>query len=194
MGRIQVRTDEVFAELPRLESERLVLQRVTEDDTDDLFAYTRDADLLHHLPLDVTPARDDALACVRAFGAMYDAHRVAPWGITRKDTGRHIGLVGFESWNVVTDRAELGFLIARDQWGQGFATEAARRAMRFGFERMRLNRIEARVTPGNTASRMLLTKLGMRYEGLLREHSWWRGAYRDLELYALLAREFYSQP
>ena len=84
-------------------------------------------------------------------------------------------------------------MIARAHWRSGYASEAAKRVMRFGIERMNLNRIEARVKPENEASRLLLEKkLGMRYEGLLREHSWWRGAYHDLELYSLLKREYYQ--
>lgn len=190
MGRIQLKIEEVFADLPTLESERLVLRKVTESDTDDMFAYTADAALLEHLPLNVTPTRAETQAAIRGFMDMYHARRVAPWGISLKATGRHIGLVGFESWNPVTDRAEIGFLVARAFWRQGYAIEAARRAMRFGFDQMKLNRIEARVAPRNEPSRLLLAKLGMRHEGLMREHSWWRGRYHDLELYSILKREF----
>lgn len=193
MGRIQLKVEEVFADLPTLTSERLVMQKMTESDTEDMFAYTSDADLLAHLPLNVTPTRAEAQAAIRSFMDMYHARRVAPWGITVRETGRHIGICGFESWNPVTDRAEIGFLVAREFWRQGYASEAARRVMRFGFEKMNLNRVEARVKPDNEPSRLLLQKLGMRYEGLMREHSWWRGRYHDLELYSLLKREFEAQ-
>ena len=193
MGRIQLKAEEVFKDLPTLESERLVMRKITESDTDDMFAYTSDAELLQHLPLNVTPTRADAQGAIRGFMDMYHARRVAPWGVTIKATGQHIGICGFESWNPVTDRAEIGFLIARACWRRGYASEAARRVMRFGFERMNLNRIEARVKPDNEPSRLLLGKLGLRYEGLMREHSWWRGSYHDLELYAILRREFEAQ-
>ncbi len=193
MGRIQLKVDEVFADLPTLESERLVMQKMTEADTDDMYAYTSDADLLQHLPLNVTPTRAEAQAAIRNFMDMYHARRVSPWGITIKATGQHVGICGFESWNPVTDRAEIGFLVARAFWRQGYASEAARRVMRFGYEQMGLNRIEARVKPDNEPSRLLLRKLGLQYEGLMREHSWWRGDYHDLELYAILKREFEAQ-
>ena len=62
--------------------------------------------------------------------------------------------------------------------------------MRFGFDVMRLNRLEARTKAENEASKHVLARLGMQYEGLLREHSYWKGAYHDLELYAVLRREF----
>lgn len=193
MGRIQLKVEEVFADLPTLASDRLVMQKMTEADVDDMYAYTSDADLLAHLPLNVTPTRAEAQAAIRGFLDMYHARRVAPWGITIRESGRHIGICGFESWNPVTDRAEIGFLVAREFWRQGYASEAARRVMRFGFEKMNLNRVEARVKPDNEPSRLLLRKLGMKYEGLMREHSWWRGEYHDLELYAILKREFEAQ-
>jgi ribosomal-protein-alanine N-acetyltransferase len=194
MGRIQLKVEEVFADLPTLESDRLVMRKMTEADADDMFAYTSDAALLEHLPLNVTATRAEAVSAIRNFMDMYAQRRVSPWGVSLKATGKHIGICGFESWNNVTDRAEIGFLIARDHWREGFASEAARRVMRFGFEQMGLNRVEARVKPENEASRLLLAKLGMRYEGLMREHSWWRGSYHDLELYAILKREFEAQP
>ena len=189
MGRIQLKIEEVFADLPTLESARLVMKKMTESDADDMFAYTSDADLLAHLPLNVTPTRAETQAAIRGFMDMYHARRVAPWGISLKETGQHVGIVGFESWNPVTDRAEIGFLVARAHWRQGYAIEAAKRVMRFGIEKMNLNRIEARVKPDNEPSRLLLAKLGMRYEGLMRQHSWWRGSYHDLELYAMLKPE-----
>jgi len=194
MAKVQLKIEEVFAEQPTLESDRLIIRAITPADTADMFAYTSDAELLQHLPLGVTPTLADAEDAVRGFVGLYDLHRAAPWGITVKETGRHIGIVGFESWNPVTDRAEIGFLIARSHWRQGYASEAALRVMRFGFEQMGLNRIEARVKPENESSRLLLeAKLGMRREALMREHSWWRGSYHDLELYAILKREFYAR-
>lgn len=194
MGKVQLKIEEVFAEQPTLESDRLIMRALTPADTADMFAYTSDAELLQHLPLNVTPTLADAEAAVAGFVSMYTQHRAAPWGISLKATGQHIGIVGFESWNPVTDRAEIGFLIARSQWRQGYACEAARRVMRFGFEQMGLNRIEARVKLENEASRLLLEdKLAMRREGLMREHSWWRGSYHDLALYAILKREFYAR-
>jgi ribosomal-protein-alanine N-acetyltransferase len=193
MAKVQPKVEEVFAVQPTLESDRLLIRAISPADTADMFAYTSDVELLQHLPLDVTPTLAEAENAVRGFVGLYELHRAAPWGITVKETGRHIGIVGFESWNPVTDRAEIGFLIARSHWRQGYASEAALRVMRFGFERMGLNRIEARVKPENEASRLLLeAKLGMRREALMREQSWWRGSYHDLELYAILKREFYA--
>ena len=189
--RINLKVEDVFGEIPELDAERLVLRRMTPADAEDMHTYTSDPEMVKHLPLFQTYTLEEAKRSIAGFMEMYDARRVAPWGITIKATGKHIGICGFENWNPSTDRAEIGFIIAREFWRSGYATEAATRVMRFGFERMQLNRLEARCTTDNIGSQILLeTRLGMTYEGLLREHSYWKGQYHDLKLYSLLKREF----
>lgn len=190
MTRVQLNIEDVFGDLPELESERLIMRKMTEADAYDMWIYSSDPDLLAHLPLGLTETVEESRKAIVGFMEMYQGRRVAPWGITNKADGKHIGICGYESWNPVTDRAEIGFLIAREYWRQGLASEAARRVMRFGFENMQLNRVEARTKTENEPSKQLLLKLGMRYEGLMREHSHWKGSYQDLELYAMLKREF----
>ena len=91
------------------------------------------------------------------------------------------------------DRAELGYWIGVPYWGQGFATEAASAVMAFGFEVLRLNRIHASHFAGNTASQRVLEKIGMRHEGLSRQHARKWNRFVDLENYGLLASEFHSE-
>jgi ribosomal-protein-alanine N-acetyltransferase len=88
------------------------------------------------------------------------------------------------------ERAELGYWIGVPYWGQGFATEAASAAMAFGFETLRLNRIYASHFAGNIASQRVLEKIGMRHEGLSRQHVRKWNRFVDLENYGLLASEF----
>jgi ribosomal-protein-alanine N-acetyltransferase len=104
--------------------------------------------------------------------------------------GREIcGVVGLH----ITDthmRAELGYWIGAPFWGKGFATEAARAAAAFGFETLHLHRIYAHHFSGNTASRRVLEKIGMRHEGQSRQHIRKWDRYVDVENYGLLAEEF----
>jgi RimJ/RimL family protein N-acetyltransferase len=87
-------------------------------------------------------------------------------------------------------RAELGYWIGVPFWGRGYATEAARAAVAFGFETLRLNRIYAHYFAGNTASQRVLEKIGMRHEGRSRQHIQKWDHFVDLENYALLAEDF----
>jgi RimJ/RimL family protein N-acetyltransferase len=85
------------------------------------------------------------------------------WKLTEPDTGQMIGFCGLQPLPNA-DEIEIGWWLARSHWGRGLATEAARAALRDGFERVGLERIVAVAHPDNRASRHVMEKLGMRYE------------------------------
>jgi ribosomal-protein-alanine N-acetyltransferase len=84
-------------------------------------------------------------------------------------------------------RAEMGYVLARPWWGRGYASEAAAALLRFGFDELGLHKISATCDPGNAASARVLTKIGMRREGHLREHLHLGGRWRDRLIYAALS-------
>ena len=85
--------------------------------------------------------------------------------------------------------AELGYWIGVPYWGNGYATEAARALARYAFEGLNLHRIYASHTVNNPASGEVLRKIGMKYEGRMREHLVKWGEYQDLEFYGMLKGE-----
>ncbi len=85
------------------------------------------------------------------------------------------------------ERAEMGYWIGVPYWGRGYASEAARAVVEYSFRELGLNRIYATVFAGNTASRRVAEKAGMRYEGCLRQHVKKWGQFLDVEMYAVLA-------
>jgi RimJ/RimL family protein N-acetyltransferase len=87
-------------------------------------------------------------------------------------------------------QAEIGYTLARECWGQGYATEAAYRLLAFGFRALGVHRVFATCDVENVASWAVLEKLGMRREGYLREDRWQRGKWRDSYLYAILEEEW----
>lgn len=100
--------------------------------------------------------------------------------------GTLIGCVGLREIDPEHRQAELGFWIGRDWWGQGYAREAARAVIRFGFETLELNRICAHHMVRNPASGRVLLALGMQREGVLRQRVRKWGKYEDVALYAIL--------
>jgi RimJ/RimL family protein N-acetyltransferase len=78
-------------------------------------------------------------------------------------------------------------------WGAGYATEAARATLRFGFTELHLHRIFGVCQAANGASARILAKLGIRQEAYLRESEWTKGQWRDIVLYALLDHEWAAQ-
>lgn len=89
------------------------------------------------------------------------------------------------------EMAEMGYWVGKPYWGQGFGTEAAAAILDFGFNQLNLNRIYAYHLPRNPPSGRIMQKIGMTYEGLLRQASKKGDTFEDLILYAIL-REDYS--
>jgi [ribosomal protein S5]-alanine N-acetyltransferase len=125
----------------------------------------------------------------REFLATIETDREVRLAVTLRDTGRLIGGVGLRTFDP-HDQAELGYWIGVPYWGNGYATEAAREMLRYGFEELKLHRIFANHFSGNPASGRILQKLGMRHEGCQRQHFRKWDQFVDLELYGLLREEW----
>ena len=184
-----ITVDEVFGDLPVLETERLVLRKFTQGDVDAVFEYGRDPDVARFVTWDVHTTRADSRAFVAGAIAHYAAGRVGPWAVDLKGHGL-IGSAGFVHWHPEHARAEVGYALHRSHWGQGLATEAVLEIARFGFAVMHLNRLVALCESENVASARVMEKAGMRYEGLLRHQVFTKGRYRDLELRAVLRADW----
>jgi ribosomal-protein-alanine N-acetyltransferase len=180
-----ITVDAVFGDLPALETERLLLRRFTADDIDAVFEYGRDPDVARFVTWDVHTSRDDSRQFVEATLAHYAAGRIGPWAVVLKGGGV-IGSAGFVTWQPEHARAEAGYALHQSYWGQGLATEALREIARFGFAVMQLNRLIAVCDPANVPSARVMEKIGMRYEGTLRQYAFSKGAFRDTEIRALL--------
>ena len=90
----------------------------------------------------------------------------------------------------VESLAELGYWIGVPYWGRGYATEAAREVVKYGFEKVQLNRIFAAHFKHNPASGKVLQKIGMKYEGCMRQNILKWGDFIDVEVYSILRQEF----
>ena len=109
--------------------------------------------------------------------------------ITLRKDGRQIGGIGLRV-DQQHQHAELGYWLGVAYWGQGYATEAAREVLRYGFEDLRLHRIFASHFKHNPASGRILRKLGMHHEGCQREHLRKWDRFVDSELYGILRQEW----
>jgi RimJ/RimL family protein N-acetyltransferase len=108
--------------------------------------------------------------------------------IRQRSDGRLCGGIGLHP-EMSHQHAELGYWIGVPYWGNGYATEAAKAVVRYGFEQIKLNRIFAHHFKHNPASGKVLRKIGMKCEGRLRQHVLKLGAFVDLELYAIIREE-----
>lgn len=117
------------------------------------------------------------------------AGRSVSFAICTLPEGELCGVVGLDI-SQAHQRAELGYWIAVPHWGKGYATEAAGAVVEFGFTKLDLHRIHAHYFAENRASGRVLEKIGMRSEGLLRNHFLKWNAFIDVEICGMLAEDF----
>jgi ribosomal-protein-alanine N-acetyltransferase len=189
------RSEKFFVDLPEIQTERLLLRKVTPGDAEDMLAYISDPEVARHTTWEPYDSIEQVRDHLRSVISNYERGEPANWGVTLRESDRLIGMCGFMagSWEPEYARASLGYAIAREYWDRGLTTEAVRAAIAFGFNHLSLNRIEARCIAENTASERVMQKAGLSYEGTLRDYVFRKGAYRDYKVYSILRREHSSK-
>ena len=174
------------AEQPTLETERLILRPYALSDASELSRAINDfavADTTLNIP---HPYPDGAAAdYISSRLPAYTTGKEISFVLTLSDTGRLIGAMGL----VATPRfnhAEIGYWIARAEWNQGYATEAAQAVVRFGFETWGLHKIVGTHLRRNPASGRVMEKVGLQFEGVLRDHTIKWDRYEDLVIRGLV--------
>lgn len=178
-----------FAEL-RLETPRLALRPFRHADAADLFAVFSDPEVFRYTPVGGWKHVDEAHQRIARDVNMMAAGDYIRLAVERREDARVIGEALLFSFAKESRRAELGYALARDAWGCGYAGEALPHLVGYAFRELDLNRLEAVIDPRNTASARVLQRLGFRHEGVQRERYITRGETSDGSLYGLLRREW----
>jgi ribosomal-protein-alanine N-acetyltransferase len=181
---------EVLKDLPTLGTERLILRKMVLNDAEAVFAYASNSEVSRYTLWETHRSIEDSRAFLEFATQKYENGGEPDWGIVYRGNGCLVGACGLVNWEAEHARAEVGFVLSREYWGRGLMSEAVRAILRFGFERMNLNRIEARCIAENAASARVMEKAGMVYEGTLRQREYIKGTYRDIKLYAILKKGF----
>ena len=171
---------------PTLHTARLALGALSEQDLPALIALAGAFEIADTTATIPHPySEDDArifLALDAAESAAGDAVRFA----VRLEGEGLIGVVGLQQIARDRLRAELGYWIGVPWWGKGYATEAARAVVRYGFDELGLHKIHAHYLTRNPASGKVLERVGMRREGMLREEVRKWGRFEDVILCGIL--------
>lgn len=178
----------------RLETERLVLRELHMEDADFLFQEWSDPEVTRFMcDEDPLQKREQAEEFLLQFESPEKNPYLIWWGVERKANYHLIGTCGYFRWDQKHHRAEIGYDLCPDAWGHGLMLEVLRAIVRFGFDKMKLNRIEATVHIGNMRSQRVLRKLGFKQEGILREYYCCNGIYNNQVQFSLLKREWLSE-
>lgn len=147
-----------------LKTERLVLRMLREDDLDEYAAMAADPKVTRYLGDGGTLSRADAWRQMAMILGHWQLRGYGMWAVEEISTGRLAGRIGFfnpEGW----PGFELGWTLAREFWGRGYATEGARAALEYGFTGMNRERVISLIRPTNTPSICVAERLGEKPDG-----------------------------
>ena len=182
----------IFSSMPCLETERLVLRQMCVSDCFDMFEYACKPEVTKYLSWSPHPSIEYTKNYLNYLKGHYKIGDFFDWAVVLKSENKMIGTCGFTRFNYNHDCGEVGYVINPKYRGQGIAPEALLEVMSFGFDRLLLNRIEAKYIDGNTPSRRVMEKVGMKFEGIRQEEMLIKGAYRDIGVCAVLKKDFKS--
>jgi ribosomal-protein-alanine N-acetyltransferase len=148
--------------IPRIETARLSLRPFTPDDLDDLLLAFGDPEVMRYISGGKPRSREDTETGMLRTIEGWKTRGFGFWAVTRREQESLIGYCGLVPLDD-TPEIEVAYGFAKSEWGKGFASEAARASLRFGFEELKLKRIVAVVDPENISSKRVLEKLGMTY-------------------------------
>src|SRR3954451_12913494 len=173
--------------IPVLETAGFQLTPLAPTDGRDLLEHLGDCVTVEHMDIEALADLAGAQEIIAwAAGLLASGHGVR-WAI-RDRGGAFVGTAGFNA--LVRERAsrgELAYDVVRQRWRQGVMAELLPALLAYGYGELGLRRIEALVTPGNTASAGLLERFGFDREATLRDYAFWKGRFWDQWLYARLA-------
>ena len=180
---------EIRYQFPLLGTERTKLTEITNTYKKDLFELFTDSRVTAFFPVINLKEEDDILPVIALFKQNFDTRTSIRWGIKLRESDQLIGTIGYTNFTA-GHRGSLVYALKPEYWGKGLMSEALAEIIRFGFQELDINRIEAETRPGNTSSEKLLHQCGFQFEGLLKEWMLWNGQKYDIRMHALLQRDF----
>lgn len=176
--------------LPTLTAERIALRWVEERDEPALYDVFSDPQGMRYWSTPPWTRQEEAAEYVRAIHEYFRHQTLFQWGIARRSDDLLIGTCTLVAFDEQSRRAEIGYILGRDHWGQGYMGEALTRLFRYAFGELDLRRLEADTDVRNEGSIRILERLGFQREGRLRERWEVAGEIQDSYFYGLLRREW----
>jgi RimJ/RimL family protein N-acetyltransferase len=175
---------------PILDTERLILRSLTLKDAADVQRLAGDYDVASTVPGIPHPYEDGmAEEWIRSCYDRFEKDKALDFAITLRTNSTLIGVIGLKL-DRENEKGEIGYWVGKSYWNCGYTTEAARAVVAYGFKVLKLNRIHAYHFKRNAASGRVMEKIGMRYEGCLRQHTKRWDNFEDSMVYGILKADF----
>jgi ribosomal-protein-alanine N-acetyltransferase len=176
-----------FTPFPKLETGRLLLRRIRQEDAPEILFLRSDPTVLRYLNKEPAKNIGEAKRFITDIQEYIRDNDSVLWGIALKNDPRKIiGTICL--WQFIKEhyRADIGYVLHPDHWRKGIMKEALVKVIDYAFNTLQLHRLAAMIDPGNTASAAILESAGFTREGCLREDFLFRGKFFDTAVYSLL--------
>lgn len=182
----------VFEEFPILRSSKLELKKIEDRYLQELFDIYDNEKVFEFCGIIPKHNLQTVSKMIGHFDRDYQKKSRVKWGIFQKSQNDTlVGIIEAMDFNQKVDMVTIGYYLAEAYWGKGIATEAVHMIVKYLFEEVAINRIQAEVMPLNEPSKKVLLKNGFLKEGLIRQASLWSGkGIVDLEIYGYLKEDY----
>lgn len=168
---------------------RLLLRKISLSDAIEIYSYSCKDQVSKYTIWDTHRSINDTESYINTVIYKYQNGEPSDWGIIDLSTNKLIGTIGWVYINPTHYRAEIGYALSPTYWNKGIITEAARSVLQFGFNYLSLNRIEARCHLENVTSERVMQKIGMYFEGILRDYLWAYTQSVSVKLYSITRKD-----
>ena len=174
---------------PKIKTERLELRQTRKEDLPRIFEGLSHPEVIQFYGISYK-TQEEAKAQLEFYDDVWRSETGIFWAITLLGEKELIGAVGYNNYMPEVQKAEFALWMLPDYMGQGIGSEASAKVIQYGFSTLDLHRIEALIETPNQGIKKLLQKFNFKHEGTLRETEYKNDQYIDLEMYALLKREY----
>ncbi|MGL4254073.1 MAG: GNAT family N-acetyltransferase [Fusobacteriaceae bacterium] len=173
-----------------METERLILREITPKKTREIFSKFQDSEIMEVLGIETEEElKQEKNNLAKGIETYYMTFK--KWVLILKENRKVIGFCSFHTWNPSHFRSEIGYRLKNDSHkGKRYMSEALEKILEHGFLEMKLNRVDAYISPDNYASQNLVKKFGFSQEGYHREDYLIGGVFHDSLVYSLLKKEY----
>lgn len=177
-------------DFPILNTNRLVLREIALGDTNAIYEIYSDPKVAEYDSFAPVRTIGEARNIIHNYRRDFKEKKQIRWGIVRKADNSMIGTCVFMNFDHTSRRCEIGCGLVSREWNKGFMAEALEPLVDYGFDVLGLNRIEAYIISGNSASVRLFRKLGFSYEGMVREREYFKGRFHNEIIMSMLRSDY----
>lgn len=177
--------DKIFEEFPVLKTQRLTLREIRSEDAKQIFEMRSNGRVNQFIPRHNMMQEEDALQLAEKTIQAFKNKQAIGWAGILRDNNEIIGTCGFNQIDFYNLRAEIGGEMATEFWGKNIAVEAVLAIIKFGFEKLNLHAIEAKVSPENRGAIHVLEQIGFKKEAHYKDRIFFNDRFSDMAVYTL---------